>query len=189
MTVLSTSVFSPFISSWIFFDVLVASSRTRRVMRWNTVFTGCARIDITLFFSSVVWGKTSSIRCATRLMISGGSSWTTCPSMACAMTISPTMLTTPSILSSSTRIVVAAAVSVRIERADIHFGLAGQEGEAPLDVIGPRGGAERPAPADIADARRQFGERRQGVGLGHELERAEAAQLLQQEKRVLARRK
>ena len=54
ITVLSTSVFSPCISSWTFLPVLVASSRTRRVMRWNTVFTGCARMDITLFFSSRV---------------------------------------------------------------------------------------------------------------------------------------
>ena len=35
--------------------VLVESSRTRRGMRWNTAPTGCARIDMTLSFSSRVW--------------------------------------------------------------------------------------------------------------------------------------
>ncbi len=44
MIVLSISVFSPIVSSVIFLPVLVASSRTRRGVRGNTDFTGCARI-------------------------------------------------------------------------------------------------------------------------------------------------
>ncbi len=50
----STSVFSPDISRRTFLDVFPASSRTSRGMRWNTAFTGCARIDMTLSLSSRV---------------------------------------------------------------------------------------------------------------------------------------
>ena len=54
MIVLSTSVVSPTISSRTFLPVLADSSRTSRGMRWNTDFTGWARIDMTLSLSSRV---------------------------------------------------------------------------------------------------------------------------------------
>ena len=77
----------------------------------------------------------------------------------------------------------------QIEIHDLQVALVEHEGEHPLDVLTPPGGAQRRGPADIADARRQLGERRQRIGLRRELERAEHAQLLQQEKRVLAQQK
>ena len=107
MMVRSTSVVSPDISSRTFLPVFVDNSRTRRGMRWNTEPTGCARMDMTLSFSSRVWWMTSSRICARRPLISSESPCTIWPSMACAMTSSPTMLTTRSILSRSTRVVVA----------------------------------------------------------------------------------
>ena len=48
ITVLSTSVCSPSVTRRTDLPVRAATSRTRRGMRWNTDFTGCARIAITL---------------------------------------------------------------------------------------------------------------------------------------------
>ncbi len=48
MIVRSTSVSSPDVTSWTRLPVAPSSSRTRRLIRRNTAFTGCARIAMTL---------------------------------------------------------------------------------------------------------------------------------------------
>ena len=61
ITVLSTSVFSPSVTRRTCLLTIAAVSRTRRGMRWNTLFTGWARMAMTLsWISRVSCSKSSS---------------------------------------------------------------------------------------------------------------------------------
>ena len=65
ITVLSTSVASPSMTSRTSLPVSAATSRTRRGMRWNTALTGCALIAITLSWICRVSCSSSSRPLAT----------------------------------------------------------------------------------------------------------------------------
>ena len=103
MTVLSTSVFSPSVMRRTSFFTAEEDSRTIRLIRWKSDFTGCARIIITLSWMSRVrrWNSSSPFiasECGERPACSR-----LCDSMAWLITSSPTRLTSRSIRSRSTR--------------------------------------------------------------------------------------
>ena len=108
MTVLSTSVLSPSVTRRTGLPVMSATSRTMRGMRWNTDFTGCARIAMTLSWIS----RVSCSQLVEAHVDDGGAlrarfSMTLCDSIAWLMTSSPTRSIRRSTRSRSTRIVVA----------------------------------------------------------------------------------
>ena len=104
MTVRSTSVDSPSTTSRTRLPVAASASRTSRAMRWNTAFTGWARMAITLsWMSRVSWLRSSSAwvtlsvrRQASAEMRSARMAWCT--------TSSPTRSTRRSTRGRSTRI-------------------------------------------------------------------------------------
>ncbi len=108
ITVLSTSVDSPSVTKCADFCARSEASRTMRAMRWNSGFTGCARIAIT--FS---WISRVRLRRSVRLVINWPplpkpASWTHWVSTAWLITSSPTMLMSRSTSSRSTRTVARA---------------------------------------------------------------------------------
>src|ERR1051325_618807 len=147
MMVLSTSVVSPTISIETFLPVLADSSRTSRGIRWNTELTGWARIAITLSFRPRVWRTRSDRMFEIRAPVCSGNSSMTCCSMAWAITSSPTMFTTRSIFSSSTRMVTeettldAPRGSLPLAGAGASWAAAGFGGEAAGAATTGAGGA------------------------------------------------
>ena len=113
MTVLSTSVFSPSVTRRTDLPVMSATSRTIRDMRWNTDFTGCARIAITLSWISRVSCSSSSRPMMTPEAARSPPRSRCCASMAWLMTSSPTRLMRRSTRSRSTRMVGVAPAARR----------------------------------------------------------------------------
>ncbi len=110
ITVLSTSVPSPSVIRRACFLVWAATSRTSRGMRWNTDFTGWARMAMTLSWISRVSCSSSSKPTAMVDDRASPASWTRWASMAWLITSSPTRLMRRSTRSRSTRMVGATAV-------------------------------------------------------------------------------
>src|SRR5262249_48150493 len=74
----------------------------------------------------------------------------------------------------------------RVEIDDLEIALVRREGEDPLDVLASPGGTQGGGPADIALAGHEVCELRQTTGVRRQPERAELAQLLEEEQRILA---
>ncbi len=108
ITVLSTSVPSPSVTSRACLPVRLAISRTRRGIRWKTAFTGWARMAVTLSWISRVSCSRPSRPTRTLEALEKPASITFWASMAWLITSSPTRSIRRSTRSRSTRIVVGA---------------------------------------------------------------------------------